>query len=707
MQLPRPAWLCFLLIFTAILVEVVHAGKLKLCVVDSQHTAKKIKWICQKLKDDPESKVECSVGNDRFHCLRHLIHRESDFTVLEPEDLFATYEAPEYNIFVTNELRFFSCDKERYQMVAIVNKKIKNTSDLRGKNFCHPGYEPTEYWNRIFSTYFEKSNIVPECELDKTLIENRISTLSDYFRAACIAGPWSPDSVLDTKLKSRYKNLCALCENPAGCFSGDKYYGREGALLCLTDSVGDVAWVMLKDAKEHFKEQNITTDNFSFLCPDGMTKPIDFDNPCVWISRPWPVVVTRRDAAERVASLMRSLDPEKTHWNYDLIQLLESYHVTPVSTEILGTSEDYLQRFPGFVSANSVTSCRPFRTVTWCETSNVQDKKCRWLGNAVKVYGIEPLINCIQETSREACMEAVRTHRADFFVAKPEEELQARKKGLKPILFAVTSKTKDVGNLAAVVMKNSPYLTLKDLKGTSACFAGFRSIGWNTFAAYARNFSSTDRSCTDVETIANFFKDSCVSDLPEKDSTLPNNLYSLCEHEENLGDEDRTFRCLASGRGNVAFINWNTVTSNTVGLNSSDFRTLCLDESMDDGEPCFLACTAFNTVMVHENISETQREELYFMFLEIDLLFGRNYKGQTPAFSLYGKYEEKSNILFSEKTQRLQKDISHMHRAKRYSEIVDDLLRDVPCSTASLVHPYICQILPFMLTLLFYRCFHS
>lgn len=56
-----------------------------------------------------------------------------------------------------------------------------------------------------------------------------------------------------TFLESRYRSLCAACDNPASCYHSDKYYGRQGALLCLTDNIGDVAWVRLDDTINHFK----------------------------------------------------------------------------------------------------------------------------------------------------------------------------------------------------------------------------------------------------------------------------------------------------------------------------------------------------------------------------------------------------------------------------------------------------------------------
>lgn len=53
--------------------------------------------------------------------------------------------------------------------------------------------------------------------------------------------------------ESKYRNLCALCDNPTGCYDSDKYHGREGALLCFTEGAADVAWVRLDDALRHFK----------------------------------------------------------------------------------------------------------------------------------------------------------------------------------------------------------------------------------------------------------------------------------------------------------------------------------------------------------------------------------------------------------------------------------------------------------------------
>lgn len=131
--------------------------------------------------------------------------------------------------------------------------------------------------------------------------------------------------------------------------------------------------------------------------------------------------------AEKVAKMMNGLKTPKFDWETILRELLENYHPTPVSTDTLETPDDFLRTFPGFVSANNRAPCHPSRRVQWCVASNLEDRKCRWLREASFVYGIEPAISCIQESTRSACLDAVRSRRADIFVAQPNELLEARK----------------------------------------------------------------------------------------------------------------------------------------------------------------------------------------------------------------------------------------------------------------------------------------
>lgn len=677
-----------LLLLAALFCQSISAEKLRICVVESIHTAKRIHRLCPKF-GPLRSQIECVIGNDRFNCLRRLITGNADFTVLEPEDLIAVAAYNEYNILVTNELKLFPNEKQRFEMVVIVNKNVNNRWDIKGNRLCHPGLETEDDWTKAFSTYFENWVIPRECDPTKTLLENRVMGLSNFFEAACVAGPWSADTVYDNKLKSKYKNLCATCDNPAGCYSTDKYHGREGALLCLTDNAGDVAWVRLDDTLEFFKVNQINKTNYNYLCPDDTTRPVGFDKPCVWITKPWPVVVARSEMAQRVSMFLSSL-PGQNIEKQTILQLMESYHVTPVSTDNLETPDDYLRRFSGFMSANNRANCRPSRTVQWCVASNLEDRKCRWLREAAIVYGVEPMITCIQEQSKASCLEAVRTKRADIVVARPEELLDARKKGLVPVVQAVPKKNEDLNRIAAIVKQDSRFKNLHDLKGAKACFAGYKDVAWNSFVTILRNLTGGSRDCSDASVVGNFFKESCVPGLGNDRKDVPYNVYSLCK-QGRIGNDVGAVDCLDSGIADVAIGNLKNIEKKTGSIGQSrngharnkEYRTLCLnEEDAEQGKTCLITWATLSTIVVNENTTSLRREEIYSMLLEMDQLFGVSFKGQTPAFSLYGIYDFNRSVIFPEETQHLQFDVHQIQRVQNYNEIVENIAKRPACSGA-------------------------
>jgi len=116
-----------------------------------------------------------------------------------------------------------------------------------------------------------------------------------------------------------------------------------------------------------------------------------------------------------------------------------------------------------------------------------------------------------------------------------------------------------MNRIVAVVMKNSTFKVLKDLKGAKASFTGYRSIGkfefytlslriisnslvlidlftgWNAFVTWLKNELDESQVCSDAWAVAKFFKDSCVLGWhsESKDKKFPTNLHSLCKQGES------------------------------------------------------------------------------------------------------------------------------------------------------------------------------
>ncbi|XP_072760002.1 transferrin isoform X2 [Anoplolepis gracilipes] len=681
-------------IFTLVIFGNIHGSvninnKWRLCVVKTEHNSKRIISLCTKLTD--ETPIACVIETDRFGCIHRIIKGDVDFTVLEPEELVAVKNYYLYKVLVINELKLIQHEAESFQIVAIAHKNVQRIWDIQGKRLCHPGFNNMD---TVFSTYLENLLIHKECDSNMTLFENRIHALSKFFEMACIAGLWSSDAIFDYQLKSKYKNLCAACENPSSCYNTDKYYGRQGALLCLTDNVGDVAWVRLDDARVHFKAEMIDTQDYKFLCPDGTTKPLKFDEPCGWISKPWPVVIATMKSAAMIA---RTINSNTTNcWKNNLLQLMESYYITLTNVDTLEVPSDYLSRFPNFMSAYDRSGCRPSREVRWCVVSNLEWNKCDSLRAASIVYGVEPGIYCFQEKSREFCLKAIQNNLMDIFLAQPEELLEARLKGLKPIVHAMSNTKEEVNRIVAVVKVNSVFMTIKDLKGATAAFTNYRSIGWNAFVTLIRNMSAENWDCSDAQVVANFFKNSCVLNS-KSNKELPANLHSLCKKDMKQANDDlEAFDYLTSNIVDVAFVNLKNIKSK---IEAGDFyhekidhrninrkpKYRILGPSIDtlQGIPYLLAWTTLGSIVSNENITDLRRQEIYSVLFEMDKLFGKKHNGQTPAFLLYGPYNGNRSIIFPDDTRHLELHGRQVLRGRNYDEIVEEFMNQEVCSAAS------------------------
>ena len=81
----------------------------------------------------------------------------------------------------------------------------------------------------------------------------------------------------------------------------------------------------------------------------------------------------------------------------------------------------------GYMSSKMYTNCNSDRKIRWCVASNAEANKCGWIQAAASAVGVEPEISCIQQRDRKSAMQAVKDDRCDIFVAKPDEELHARR----------------------------------------------------------------------------------------------------------------------------------------------------------------------------------------------------------------------------------------------------------------------------------------
>ncbi|KAF7995226.1 hypothetical protein HCN44_004698 [Aphidius gifuensis] len=629
-------------------------NNLTLCIVGSPNSNDNIKKYCPNMY---EGHINCKIVKDRSDCIRQLIAGVADFTVLEAEDLSVTQKFAEGNVFVTHELRVFAEKPASVDMVVLVNGNINSIADIKGKNFCHPGFDANENWTPLFSDYFQEQIVPTKCKPGMTLLETKIAAISNYFNAACFAGKWTSDKIFDEKLKAKYSNLCELCES--GCGIGDMYHGRTGALVCLTENIGDIAWVRLDDAFRHFKTDNTNRTLYKYLCSDGSMREVDGGVPCVWISKPSPVIAARKEPAHEIMQLIESTKRWRCKWQLELMSLLANYVVTPYGLGGLKTIESYLNNYDE--RAFLLDDCSS--SIKWCISSNLEEKKCQWLKEYSYYHGIKPGIACIQQQNKKNSIEAVLNRQCDVFVAKPED-LQP-KSGLKPILEILPSEKNsyELRKIGIVVMKNSPYKKIEDLRGKKACMTGYKSIGWNSFYGVMRNKSSDSFwRCESSEAVYKFFE------------TI------IFPKGESKYDVKSTYECLTSGIGDVAIVDLRDI----FYLNKEYLKTICIDGSNDP--QCILSWTSLGSVVVNEHMSIARRENIKLLFEELDTWFGSKTIGQTPVISLYGSFDSTDSIIFPAKSENLKSDTSYLSLPHHYRDILDELSAenddDDACSSA-------------------------
>lgn len=160
-------------------------------------------------------------------------------------------------------------------MLVHKNSSIKTLEDLRGKKSCHTGYGRNVGY-KIPITKLRKHGIF-KLASDQYLpsLERELRGLSELFNESCLVGTYSPNEEINRLysksniailwvrililnavhfffLEKRYSNLCALCEDPGKCNYPDKYSGYEGAIRCLVEKGGDVAFTKVIYVRRFF-----------------------------------------------------------------------------------------------------------------------------------------------------------------------------------------------------------------------------------------------------------------------------------------------------------------------------------------------------------------------------------------------------------------------------------------------------------------------
>ncbi|XP_039287387.1 transferrin [Nilaparvata lugens] len=621
---------------------------IRICALRRSRNFRVIYDACENLVKS-KAPLKCEYALDRIDCLQKISSGEADFGILEAEELLIAKNNPSIeNILIVSMFqRSSALKRHEYEMVAVVTSSmdIVSLKDLRNRRFCHPGYDlegNEEDWSDIFSLYFEDQVVPQACDENRTVAENRVKSLADFFEISCKAGTWAMDPKLDSALKSKYGSMCQTCDEPDKCTFRDKYWGRKGVLNCLSDCMGDVAWARLDDLLNHFKVSStyssyLNTNNLrvcnrvKLLCPNGTTQPLHSPNPCVWVARPNTVVAANSKIASGVQELIKGALVDYTtgeSFRSDLNKLLENSPRQHI--EELRTPAEYLDNVPGFLSSVNSYRCGSKRTIEVCGVAAREVSQCQWLSAAAASYGVEPDIRCVTPAAGTNCFQAVADGKADVFFTNSDQLMVAvRDYGLAPLLYETVHDYLHFKYYGALVDTSAGIQTLADLKGKKACFTSVDGVGKLTNKSSSINLTYKSPKMHQFLSVSG---------------------------DNHAGNEREAVDCLISGGGQIAILSVDSVKKFALAYDmftefirkqiGTRFQWLCEDNRLQE-KPCFLTWTTMGQILVNPKLSSTRKEDIISTFKNLDTLFGERHKiiGSSPfAFDMFAGFDSKDDI---------------------------------------------------------------
>lgn len=344
----------------------------------------------------------------------------------------------------------------------------------------------------------------------------------------------------------------------------------------------------------------------------------------------------------------------------------------------------------------------PAKNFRWCAYEK-EMKKCEdfvkvfpILANLTNVQGdVEG--SCVKVTSDEDCMKKINNNEADLITLDGGKVYIAGTVYKLVPIVAERTESIGLGGLGyygvAVAKVSNKNIKLTELKGKKTCHTGYRrTAGWILPIGYFLNKQKDFRTgCgdnIDAQSASKYFKESCVPGVPSG----YDNLCALCP-DKNCKISDNVyagyhgaFRCMMDGIGDVAFVKHLT-TGEVVGKNMSEYKYLCTDGTSKvvtntSHDNCNLAQSKSHTVVGRAG----DNKDIIKMLVKAGELCRPATKAQCGNFSLFGKYDGVSNLLFKDKAIALE-DVGDKNT---YSKWLGEYAKDVeavnkkgdPCGSA-------------------------
>uniref|UniRef100_A0A6G1SFP3 Transferrin n=1 Tax=Aceria tosichella TaxID=561515 RepID=A0A6G1SFP3_9ACAR len=278
--------------------------------------------------------IDCKRRASKQECLELIAKRQADLVAVDLSDL---YEAPQAIVQQLEPVGVAQGFSDYAVAVVRADSGIKFLYQLGGRRSCHASFGDLASWLSPLSVLTERSL------LDQASC-NKADQMAEYFGGSCVPGA---ADLRVNHYRSGSDKLCAACrgdsEGVHQCerSSSERYHGQAGALRCLVEGAGEVAFVSLSSLAGNVDGRSqerwarnvplaLDSRNFRLVCRSGPSMPLGDYERCHLTKLPGKLMVgtkftSKEDRLAIRQLLIRLVDKFATGTERDMFELFGPY----------------------------------------------------------------------------------------------------------------------------------------------------------------------------------------------------------------------------------------------------------------------------------------------------------------------------------------------------------------------------------------------
>ncbi|MBN3298491.1 OTOMP protein, partial [Amia calva] len=274
------------------------------CVVSDAEEQKCLDLAGNATMKNIFGRLQCTRAYSTLDCMEKIKNGTADAASMRADDIYSAGWCYGLELAVGESNN--GVDGISYYVVALARTSSSDLSllEMHERSSCHPGIQTTVGWTVPIGFLVNTSQISvdEQCNFPKAV--------GDFFGYSCVPGVKDPEH--DPRRKNP-KNLCEACigddndRNICANNPSERHFGEAGALRCVAENLGDVAFVKHSTVFDNMNGKNpeswakdLELEDLKLLCPDGTEAGLSEHKNCHMAAVPANGVVVRPEDKCRV-----------------------------------------------------------------------------------------------------------------------------------------------------------------------------------------------------------------------------------------------------------------------------------------------------------------------------------------------------------------------------------------------------------------------